>query len=74
MNCGLIYSGESLDKIRMEILELKNHYFFFATQFHPEFKSRPGKPNPTFYGFIKSSLDKKIGLTIPIFEEEILAS
>jgi hypothetical protein len=55
----------------MEILELSSHYFFFTTQFHPEFKSRPGKPDPTFYGFIKSSLDKKLGLTNPIFGEEI---
>lgn len=58
----------------MEILELSNHYFFFATQFHPEFKSRPGKPDPTYYGFIKSSLDKKLRLTNPNFDEEIILS
>ena len=56
---GLRFSGKSLDGRRMEILELPGHPFFIATQFHPEFKSRPGKPSPVFDAFIKATLKKK---------------
>jgi CTP synthase len=56
---GMIFSGRSPDKIRMEIAELplSKHPYFIASQFHPEFKSRPGKPAPLFYGFVKAALD-----------------
>ncbi len=64
---GLIFSGRSPDGKRMEILELPNHFFFLATQFHGEFKSRPGKPDPEYYGFVKSCLDKKLGKPNPEF-------
>jgi CTP synthase len=64
---GLVFSGRSPDGRRMEILELPNHFFFFATQFHGEFKSRPGKPDPEYYGFVKACLDKKIGKAKPEF-------
>ncbi|MCW3997670.1 MAG: CTP synthase [Candidatus Bathyarchaeota archaeon] len=64
---GLIFSGKSADGRRMEILELPNHYFFFASQFHGEFKSRPGKPSPAYYGFIKACLSKKMGKAKPAF-------
>lgn len=64
---GLIFSGKSPDKRRMEILELQTKYFFFASQFHGEFKSRPGKPDPEYYGFIKACLDKKLGKPRPQF-------
>lgn len=50
---GLILSGLSPDKKLVEIIELKNHPFFIAVQFHPEFKSRPDQPHPLFDGFIK---------------------
>jgi len=56
---GMIFSGRSPDGRRMEILELPNRFFFFASQFHGEFKSRPGKPDPEYYGFVKACLDKK---------------
>jgi CTP synthase len=56
---GLVFSGRSPDGRRKEILELPDKYFFFGTQFHPEFKSRPGAPDPAYFGFIKSALDKK---------------
>jgi len=59
--CGLVFSGRSPDGRRMEILELPNKFFFFASQFHGEFKSRPGKPSPEYYGFIKACLDRKLG-------------
>ncbi len=57
---GLVFSGMSPDRKRMEILELPSHNFFLATQFHGEFKSRPGKPSPPYYGFVKSALTRRL--------------
>ena len=62
---GLVFSGSSPDGRRKEILELPDRYFFFASQFHGEFKSRPGKPDPEYYGFVKSCLDRKLGKPRP---------
>ena len=57
---GLIFSGISADdKRRMEILELPGHRYFIATQFHPEFKSRPMKPAPVFRWLVKAAKEKK---------------
>lgn len=56
---GLSLSGKSPDKSLVEIVELSDHPFFIACQFHPEFKSRPYKPHPLFKSFIAESLDKK---------------
>ncbi len=55
---GLVFSGKSPDKRLMEIIELpkKVHPFFVATQFHPEFKSRPLDPHPLFKEFIKAAI------------------
>jgi CTP synthase len=58
---GLVFSGKSTDGRRMEILEMPDHFFFFASQFHGEFKSRPGRPDPEYYGFVKACLDRKLG-------------
>ncbi|HIH43657.1 MAG TPA: CTP synthase (glutamine hydrolyzing) [Candidatus Methanoperedenaceae archaeon] len=41
---------------RMEIAEIPSHRFFFGSQFHPEFRSRPGKPSPPFLAFVRSML------------------
>jgi CTP synthase len=49
---GLIFSATN--KNRMECLELADHPFFFATQFHPEFKSRPTHPSPPYLGFVEA--------------------
>jgi len=62
-NYGMIFSGRSVDGKRMEILELPEKFFFFASQFHGEFKSRPAKPDPEYYGFVKACLDRKLGRT-----------
>jgi CTP synthase len=62
---GLCFSGKSADGKRMETLELPKQYFFFASQFHGEFKSRPGRPSPPYYGFIKACLSKKLGKPKP---------
>lgn len=64
---GLVFSGKSSDGRRMESLEIPDKYFFFATQFHGEFKSRPGRPAPAYRGFIQACLDKKIGNPKPTF-------
>ncbi len=56
---GLIASGTSPDGSLVEIVEWKNHPFFIASQFHPEFLSRPFAPHPLFLGFIKASLKGK---------------
>ena len=52
---GLICSGISPDGTLVEIVENKNHPFFIACQFHPEFKSRPDKPAPLFKAFIEAA-------------------
>lgn len=52
---GVIFSGMSLDDKLPELLELKNHPWFFATQAHPEFKSTVLKPHPIFLSFIKAA-------------------
>ena len=64
---GLVFSGRSVDGRRMEILELPEKYFFFASQFHGEFKSRPERPDPEYYGFVKACLDRKLGKPKPEF-------
>lgn len=51
---GLVFSGKAPNKDIMQILELPNHKFFIGVQFHPEFTSRPLKPNPLYLGFLKA--------------------
>lgn len=55
---GLICSGTSPDGSLVEIVEIPEHKFFIAGQFHPEFKSRPDKPAPLFVEFIKAIISK----------------
>jgi CTP synthase len=52
---GMLFSGESDDGRRMEILEIPSHKFFFGVQFHPEFNSRPGFPEHAFKAFITAA-------------------
>ena len=52
---GLIFSGLSPDEDLVEMIELKDHPYFVASQFHPEFKSRPWEPAPMFNSFINAS-------------------
>ena len=56
---GLVLSGVSPDGRLVEIVELPEHPWFVAGQFHPEFKSRPEKAHTLFAGFIKASLENK---------------
>ena len=57
-NAGLVFSGKSPDGKLMEILELPNLDWFVASQFHPEFKSRPERPHPLFKGLIDTAVKK----------------
>ena len=52
---GMLFSGLSPDNKLPEIIEIKNHPWFVAVQFHPEFKSRPLAPHPLFSSFIKAA-------------------
>jgi CTP synthase len=52
---GLVIAGLSPNKKLVEIIEMTNHPYFVASQFHPEFKSRPSRPHPLFDGFIKAA-------------------
>jgi CTP synthase (EC 6.3.4.2) len=56
---GLQFSGTSLDGRLVEIIEYPEHPWFLASQFHPEFKSRPNRPHPLFREFIKASLSNR---------------
>jgi CTP synthase len=56
---GLIPSGLSPDGTLVEVVELKDHPFFIACQFHPEFLSRPFRPHPLFVGLIEAASKKK---------------
>jgi CTP synthase len=49
-------SGTSPDERLVEIVELRDHPFFVASQFHPEFKSRPERPSPLFREFVGAAL------------------
>ena len=57
---GLIFSGLSPDELLVEMIELADHPWFLASQFHPEFKSRPLDCHPMFKGFIKVALQHKL--------------
>ncbi|QIK68999.1 CTP synthase [Erysipelothrix sp. HDW6C] len=53
---GVLFSGLSPDGQLVEVVELKDHPYFVACQYHPEFKSRPNRAHPLFYGFVDASL------------------
>ena len=57
---GIVFSGIYPKKNLVEIIELKNHPYFIAVQFHPEFKSKPNNAHPLFRKFIKAALDTKV--------------
>jgi CTP synthase len=56
---GLVFSGVSPDRKLMEFMERTDHPYFIATQAHPEFTSRPLRPNPLFDGLIKAAMHRK---------------
>ncbi len=58
---GMVFSGTSPDGRLVEIAEMKDHPFFIASQFHPEFKSRPLRPHPLFDGFVDACRNARKG-------------
>ncbi len=60
-DAGLFSSGESPDGTLVEIIELPDHPWFVGTQFHPEFKSRPDRPQPLFRDFVGAAIRHRSG-------------
>ncbi len=63
---GLRPSGTSPDGSLVEIVEIADHPFFIASQFHPEFKSRPDRPHPLFAGFIAAAVARRRRQTVDL--------
>ena len=68
---GLVVSGKSPDRIFVEVIELPDHPWFLACQFHPEFKSRPYEPHPIFRSFIAAAVDHKRQRMAEEFDVEV---
>ncbi|MDJ0270996.1 MAG: CTP synthase [Aigarchaeota archaeon] len=56
---GLVFSGFSPEGDRIEVIEYPVNRFFLATQFHPEYLSRPNKPDPAYLGFVKAAMERR---------------
>jgi CTP synthase len=56
-SAGMVMSGTTLDGRLVEVVELQDHPWFVASQFHPEFKSRPTRPHPLFREFCAAALE-----------------
>ncbi len=56
---GLVLSGKCVGRELVEIVELPDHPWFLAVQFHPEFKSRPHDPHPLFTDFVRAALERR---------------
>ncbi|MEO1843447.1 MAG: hypothetical protein ABGZ37_04135 [Akkermansiaceae bacterium] len=61
-DAGLVISSVSAKEALVEIIELPDHPFYLGAQFHPEFQSKPNKPHPLFFGFVKAALGSKIAV------------
>jgi CTP synthase len=57
---GLRIAGVWPEKQLVEIIELADHPWFVASQFHPEFRSKPWAPHPLFAGFVRSALEYQV--------------
>jgi CTP synthase len=57
---GLVLSGKCVGRELVEIIELPDHPWFLAVQFHPELKSRPHEPHPLFVDFVRASLERRV--------------
>jgi CTP synthase len=69
LETGYKISGTSPDGRLVEIIEFPNHPFFIATQFHPEFRSRPNNAHPLFVGFVKAALEYRSVNLEPVTQE-----
>ena len=68
--CGLVFSGVYEKANLVEVIEIPTHPFFIATQYHPEFKSRPNRPHPLFCGFVKAAT-KILSEQKPLFNKPV---
>ncbi len=69
---GMMLSGQSPDGRLVEIVELRDHPWFVASQFHPEFRSRPDRPHPLFDGFVAACIaTAAAGTTSPTSPESV---
>ena len=57
---GMLISGTNPDRGLVEIIEVKNHPWFVAVQFHPEFQSKPNQAHPLFASFVEAALVQKL--------------
>jgi CTP synthase len=71
---GMILSGQSPDGRLVEIVELADHPWYVASQFHPEFRSRPDRPHPLFAGFIRAAIGDTAAAREPAPEREAVAA
>jgi CTP synthase len=69
-HAGLVCSGTSPDDRLVEVIELEDHPFFVASQFHPEFKSRPLRPQPLFREFVRAAVERAGGRPVAAPEVE----
>jgi CTP synthase len=72
-HAGLVCSGTSPDERLVEVIELPEHPFFVASQFHPEFKSRPLRPQPLFREFVRAAYERALERA-PEVEPEVRAA
>ena len=72
-NAGLVISGTSPDERLVEIVELRDHPYFVASQYHPEFKSRPQRPAPLFREFVKAAIEYRAARE-PVAEDADLSA
>ena len=68
---GMIVSGTSPDGLLPEIVEIPEHPWFVAVQFHPEFKSKPTRSHPLFSGFIEAAIKRRLSRGDVSVEQEI---
>ena len=68
---GMNFAGTSPDDKLVEIVEVRDHPWFVAVQFHPEFKSKPTQAHPLFAGFIKASVDRRASRGEQVADEPV---
>jgi CTP synthase len=66
---GLVISGTSPDERLVEVIELADHPYFVASQYHPEFKSRPQRPAPLFREFVRAAVEYRDGRAPQLLDE-----
>ena len=70
---GLIIAGKSMDDLLVEVVEIPNHPWFVACQFHPEFTSTPRDGHPLFIGFVRAAREQKAMREAPRLAQQVVA-